>query len=112
MSKNGSAGESSVFSRAVCTFTRRAYVTRAACIFPRFEDHNALARIKPDQDTLETMNECIKKLHHGNGLHADADELHCFVARTLSIADGCWDYPNLANWSVGKLRGWKCRFQI
>lgn len=99
MSENGSAGESSIFS---C----------AACIFTRSEDHNALARIKPDQATLETINECIKKLHHRNGLHADADELHCFVARTFSIADGCWDYLNLANWSVGKPRGWKCRCQI
>jgi len=89
MSKNGSAGESSVFSRSVCTFTRRAYVTRAACIFTRFEDHNALARTKPCLNTLETRNDYNKKLHRGNAPHKDASELHGIVACTPSLAGGC-----------------------
>jgi hypothetical protein len=66
-----------------------SFFSRAACIFTRFEDNKALAYIKPDLNTLETMNESSEKSHHGNAPHLDADELHGFVPRTLSLAGGC-----------------------
>ncbi len=80
---------SGVFSCAACIFTRRAYITRAACIFTRFEDDNALARIKPRLNALETTDEYSKKLHRGKASHTDVSELHGIVARTPSLAGGC-----------------------
>jgi hypothetical protein len=88
MCESDNVGESSVFSRAACIFTHRAYFTYAACIFTRFEDYNALARIKPALNTLETINESSEKFHHGNAPHTDAYELNRFLARTPSLAGG------------------------
>jgi len=89
MCEGGNAGESSGFSRNACIFTHRAYFMRAACIFARFEDDNALARVKPDLNRLEIVNEYSKKFHHGNASHMDTAELHRFVPHTLSLAGGC-----------------------
>jgi len=90
MCESGNAGESSVLSRAACIFTHRAYFMRVACILTRFERDNPLARIKPDLNTLETINAYgySKKLHRGNALHMYADESHRFVAHTLSLLGG------------------------
>lgn len=73
------------FARRVY-FHARAYFMRAACIFMRFEDDNALGRIKPDMNSHETINEYSKTFHYGNVPRIDADELHCFVAGTLTLA--------------------------
>lgn len=53
------------------------------------QDDNGLAHVKPDLSNLETINEYSKKFHHGNAPDIDADELHGFVGRTLSLAGGC-----------------------
>lgn len=83
------SGVSNISSCAACISTRRAYVTRAACIFTRLEDDNALARIKPRLNRLETINEYSKKPHRGNAPHRDAYQLNRFLARTFFFAGEC-----------------------